>query len=668
MRRVLFGCLTLLGAGAYAQTDSILWAQSFSGSSDETVLKTDSANNVYLGYVSGTPSFFTLKKLSPAGAVLWTTSLPYSANPNTKAQLVIGPDDDPYLGWASGAAELRRFDRLNGNVKWTITPPMAKFHFAIYDNISVYGDRPGGAQCLTYKQNGTSAPSTGPEFGFMAGQIWDGLVRYNIGASTVTQRMLIKTRMPLVGGARTQVIIGNLAYTSLISTITALGVNDGAPITRVIVGGPTMEGAIAETFDYGVGRTSFAAWDPPVGPPFTTLAAPIDARGSSRGSLFSLLNTGAESRYTFAADGSPFRPWDSNVSFPTGGATVGTFDGEGIYHSLRVKDAMGAVLDDYTLIESAAVARTPKIEIDAQGHALVSYIKDNGTPTLVVAKVWMAVGAQVEQKKMRVNSTATWDAGGKSRGFDDGTEDPHFTMTSPPTNGTATMDGDGKVTYTPNPNFVGQETIGMRVSKIGSSADVALKVFVKPNVQSITASDTHSGGSTLVTISYDQATPDFAAEEFAIKFLPAGSVAPFQPDTIQISGNQISGSKSFQMNPVTADKTVTVSATGQAGGTYTTTFLIRKAILESLTTSGTVQGGNKFLLRATLSGYAASARIVTLSDDSAAAATPATMTIASGAFNQAINVQTTTVPVNTLVTVTATLDGVTKTATVTILP
>lgn len=670
MRCVLFASLLILGAGAYVQTDSILWTKSFYAPNNETILKVDSADNVYLGYVSGTPSLFTLKKFSPEGVVLWSSSIPYSANENTKAQLMIGPDGDPYLGWTSGISELRRFNRLNGQQKWKIAPPMLKFNFAIYEKISVYGDRPTGssssaAQCLTYTLDGKLTTSTGFESGFTAGQVWDGLVRYDTGSGPITQRMLIKTRYKGTGG---QVIIGDKTYPTLMMGITALGVNQSSPVTRVIVGGPTFEGAIGETYEYGTGRTSVASWAPPAGPPFTTLPYPTDVRTSSRSPFFSVLNTGKESLYPFAADGSAWKPWRAQSNFVGGGSIVGTFDGEGIYHSLRTRDGLGAVLDEHTLLAASSQARSPQIEIDSRGHAIVSYIKQNGSPIVVVSKVFMAIGVQTAQKKSRVNQTITWDAGAQSRGFDDGTDNPHFSIITPPSHGTATMDGDGKITYTPHANFIGQDTMNIRVSKIGSSADGELNVFVKPNIQSITATDIPSGAATLVTIAYDQATPDFAAEEFAIKFSPTDAMAGTTWSNIHIPGNQISGSKSYQAKPVTIDRTVTVTATAEAGGTHTTTFLIRKPILDSVFMVDTVKSGNKFSLRVNLTGYAASNQVVALSDDSSMAATPSSLTVVTGAISSLIQVQTNVVAVNTSCTVTATLNGITKTDTITLLP
>lgn len=68
----------LIGVGQ-AQTDTTLWTKSFYAPNNETVLKVDANDIVYLGYISGSPSSFTLKKFSPDGTALWSRSIPYAA-------------------------------------------------------------------------------------------------------------------------------------------------------------------------------------------------------------------------------------------------------------------------------------------------------------------------------------------------------------------------------------------------------------------------------------------------------------------------------------------------------------------------------------------------------------------------------------------------------------
>lgn len=566
MRLFLFACLGLLSAGVYAASGSVLWTQSFYAPKNETLLKLDADDNVYAAYVNST--HLTLRKFSPTGAALWTKSVPYVANAGTKAQLEIGPEGDPYLATVSGAAQLRRFDRLNGSIRWTINPPMPKFHFSIYEKISVYGDRPSGqtfaAQCLTYRLDGSLTQSTGFEAGYRAGMVWDGLIRYNLNGSTATKRALIKARYG--PGGFFQLVIDDQPYTTTLWELGALAVNQNAPYSQVVLAGKTENNVVSEIYRYNEGR---------VGSNLNSSASPQSIPTSiavGQPDPYTVALASKDKLFVFNPDGSPFRGAFQQTYSTEPSITL---DHTGQIHTLWAGNGSGIRLDHFTQLDSSMQSRSPSLAVGSNGDIFVSYIRQNGSPAFVISRVHLDVFTTDQFPTLRNNGSATIDLFYSSYGYDDGTSDEHFSIGTAPTHGTAEIQPGGRLIYTPDPNFSGADTFTYRVSKIGQSVDGTVTARVHPTLVAVTATDSTAGAPTTVTAHLNTNTA--FGDVFHTDFAPRTRMVYTGPDgwDVPVDIGQSSGSKLVMVAPPTSSVTVTATMTGNYGATATTTFVVK---------------------------------------------------------------------------------------------
>jgi len=143
------------------------------------------------------------------------------------------------------------------------------------------------------------------------------------------------------------------------------------------------------------------------------------------------------------------------------------------------------------------------------------------------------------------------------------------------------------------------------------------------------------------------------------------------PSTVTIAAGKTSAAFTISTTPVTSSRTVTISA-AYGGVTKTATLALTVAVikpsLSSLSVSPTsVTGGSTSRGTVRLSAPAPSGGIVvSLSDNSFAAAVPASVTVASGSSSAQFTITTTRVTRSRSVTISAVYSGVTKTATLTV--
>jgi hypothetical protein len=159
----------------------------------------------------------------------------------------------------------------------------------------------------------------------------------------------------------------------------------------------------------------------------------------------------------------------------------------------------------------------------------------------------------------------------------------------------------------------------------------------------------------------------------AVVTLSDNSASASVPASVTVAAGATSAAFTITTSPVTAPTSVTLSGTF-GGVTRQATLTVQPqpagVTLSTLAVSPTsVTGGNSSQGTVSLTGPAPSGgAVVTLSDNSASANTPASVTIAAGAVSASFTVTTGTVTAATAVTITASFGGVTRTATLTVNP
>jgi hypothetical protein len=146
------------------------------------------------------------------------------------------------------------------------------------------------------------------------------------------------------------------------------------------------------------------------------------------------------------------------------------------------------------------------------------------------------------------------------------------------------------------------------------------------------------------------------------------------PATATVPANSFTGSFVISTSAVAASTNVVITATYN-GSSRTGTLTVTPAgastvTLQSVTASpSTVQGGSPTSAFVTLSGAAVADTTVSLSSDNPAiVSVPASVTVASGTTARGFTVTTTSVTAATTATISATYNGTTRTATVTVNP
>ena len=201
------------------------------------------------------------------------------------------------------------------------------------------------------------------------------------------------------------------------------------------------------------------------------------------------------------------------------------------------------------------------------------------------------------------------------------------------------------------------------------TASVTVTPLVLPSLTSVTVTPASVASGTLAALEIILGGP--APAGGASVSLKSSDAAFPVPASISIRAGMSDGGLYTLTKTVTASTPVTVTATYNGAG-KTASFILLPAVLPSLTsltvTPSSLTGGNTAELVIGLSGFPPpGGPPVTLSSSSAAFPVPASVTDL-GIGGVLLGVRTTAVTVTTSVTVTATYNGVSKTANVTLTP
>lgn len=189
-----------------------------------------------------------------------------------------------------------------------------------------------------------------------------------------------------------------------------------------------------------------------------------------------------------------------------------------------------------------------------------------------------------------------------------------------------------------------------------------------PNVGSLAVNfATVSNGAT-ETVSVQLTGPAPAGGAVIALHSSDPAVAPM-PSTFTMAAGLAWDQFRFQIGSVTVSEQVTLTASLN-GSSASVTFTANPPALKSLTLSpSTITGGAQPTLIVMLNGQApAGGLTVNLSSDSPAANPPTTATVAAGDVSVSVNIPTSAVTTNTLVTLSATQGGKTLQAQVTLTP
>lgn len=172
-------------------------------------------------------------------------------------------------------------------------------------------------------------------------------------------------------------------------------------------------------------------------------------------------------------------------------------------------------------------------------------------------------------------------------------------------------------------------------------------------------------GSVTGTVTLTGAAPAGGA---VIVLSSSNTAAAAVPAQIVIAQGSASATFTITTSAVASTATSVISAS-YAGAGRTATLTVTPAVLNSFSLSKNIVGGTVGYGRLQLSGAAPPAGIsVSLTSSSPALSVPATVRIASGASSAGFTVHTNSVAAKTSASVAASLAGVTKTSTVSIIP
>ena len=207
------------------------------------------------------------------------------------------------------------------------------------------------------------------------------------------------------------------------------------------------------------------------------------------------------------------------------------------------------------------------------------------------------------------------------------------------------------------------------------TASVTLTPVVLPTLKSVTISQFSSNfgaccseTGTSITVTLTAAAPPGGATVT----LASSNAAIVVPASVVVPYGQTAQSVLVQPTAVTASTTVTITAKYNSG-TQTASITLAPVTLPNLSSvtisPSSLPGGATALLTVQLSAAAPSGgSVVTLSSNSAAFPVPATTTVPAGLKEFGLFVQTSAVKASTPVTVTATYNGGSQTATATLTP
>ena len=190
-----------------------------------------------------------------------------------------------------------------------------------------------------------------------------------------------------------------------------------------------------------------------------------------------------------------------------------------------------------------------------------------------------------------------------------------------------------------------------------------------PHVGALTVARDPASNGQLQTVSV-QLTGPAPAGGAVVSLSSSDPVAAPAPSTFTIDSGFAFGQFSFNIGPVNTTKSVTLTATLN-GASTSVSFVVQPSGLQSLTLSpSSITGGASPAAFVTLTGAAPAGGIqVALSSSNPALANvPATVTVAPGDFTTVVNVATGQVTANTVVVISASLNGTTLQAQLTLTP
>lgn len=234
--------------------------------------------------------------------------------------------------------------------------------------------------------------------------------------------------------------------------------------------------------------------------------------------------------------------------------------------------------------------------------------------------------------------------------------------------------GQSSATFTVSTSSVSASATANITATIGSvSRSAALQITAPAatltlNSVSVSPATLTSGATATGTVSLSSAAPAGGA---VVSLSSGNTAAATVAASVTVPAGSTSATFAVVAKTVSADTAVTLYAS-YAGATRTATITVTKpaatASLSSVTLNpASVTGGSSSTGTVTLTGAAPSGgAVISLSDNSASASVPTSVTVPAGATSATFSVSTTAVSSSTSATVTASYGGTSRTATLSI--
>ncbi len=231
--------------------------------------------------------------------------------------------------------------------------------------------------------------------------------------------------------------------------------------------------------------------------------------------------------------------------------------------------------------------------------------------------------------------------------------------------GTLTLGTDGSLDYVPDAGFFGLDSFTYRISRPGSTATAVVTIEVQPDLVGFVPDTFTTKGGVVLTTKLHLNGP--RAVNNLVLSVGEDSVATslFAPNATILVGQTDSNTISISTAPVRT-QTVAHVLSGFNSNVVIAAVTIVPAQLQSVTAaSNTVIGGALVNMTVTLDGKApAGGFVVNLTDNSVALNRPASVTVPANQTSASFVASTAPVTVSALATVTAELNGVTKSTSV----
>lgn len=244
-------------------------------------------------------------------------------------------------------------------------------------------------------------------------------------------------------------------------------------------------------------------------------------------------------------------------------------------------------------------------------------------------------------------------------------------LVSQPANGTLTLQPDGGFTYLPASGFSGTDTFTYQATAAGLSSNTATVTInvTLPSLSSLTLNPASltGGTSSSATITLSGPAPSGGA---VVTLTSSNTAAATVPASVTVAANSTIATFSVNTSPVSSSVSLTISA-AYNNTNQTAALTVIPPVPTSLDVIPTsVLGGNALTATVTLSGPAPTGgALLTLNSSNTAVATvPASVTVTANAGTATFGVNTSPVSNNTAVTISATYNGATQTATLTVVP